>query len=97
MNAINRNNSIMEPYDGVVEEALSNLHSKIVNPDPFGQQKNDDIQEELADGNNILDGFKNVLDETIFLDEMSSLPTYTTPNLIPDLELNAMIGLLNDK
>ena len=54
----------MEPYDGVVEEALSNLHSKIVNPDPFGQQRNDDIQEDLADGNNLLDGFKNVLDET---------------------------------
>ena len=28
----------MEPYNDMVEQVLSNLHSELVNPDPFGQQ-----------------------------------------------------------
>ena len=39
----------MEPYSDIVEEALSNLHSQLVNPDPFGQQENHDVQAELND------------------------------------------------
>ena len=39
----------------MVEQALTTLHSELVNPDPFGQQENDDVQAELANGNNLLD------------------------------------------
>ena len=28
----------------MVEQAPSNLHSQLVNPDQFGQQENDDVQ-----------------------------------------------------
>ena len=97
MNVINRNKSIMEPYNDMIEEALSNLHSEILNSDPFGRRENDDVQEELANGNNLLDDFENVLDETIFSDEISSLSNYATPTLTRDPELDTMIKSLNDK
>ena len=86
----------MEPYSDMVEEALSNLHSQLVNPAPFGQQENHDIQAELND--NLLDYIENHSDdEAVFLDDISSLPAYTTPTLMPDCELNAMIRSLNYK
>ena len=65
-----------------------------MNPDPFAQQENDDVQKEWANGNSLLDAFENILHESNFSDEISSLPTCTTPTLIPDLELNAMIRSL---
>ena len=49
LHIINRSKSVMEPYSDMVEEALSNLHSQLVNPDPFGQQENHDVQAELND------------------------------------------------
>ena len=51
LNTINRNKSVTEPYNDMVEQALSNLLSELVNPDIFGEQENDDIQAELTDNN----------------------------------------------
>ena len=80
----------------MVEEALSNLYSQLVNPAPFGQQENHDVQAELND--NLLHYIENPSDdEAFFLDDISSLPAYTTPNLMPGCELNAMIRSLNYK
>ena len=88
---INKENSVMEPYGDMVEQALLNLHSEVVNLDRFGQQENDDVQEELADRNNLLDDVESNSDEGVFLDEMSRLNTKS------DYELNAMIRLLDQK
>ena len=97
LNIINRNKSVMEPYSDMVEQALSSLHSELVNPDLFGQQENDDVQAELTD-NNLLDDIENQSDdEAVFLDDISNLPAYTTPTLMPDCELNAVIRSLNHK
>ena len=80
----------------MVKEALSNLYSQLVNPAPFGQQENHDFQAELND--NLLHYIENPSDdEAFFLDDISSLPAYTTPTLMPDCELNAMIRSLNYK
>ena len=96
LNVINRNNSVMEPYSDMVEEALSNFRSQLLNPDPFGQQENHDVQAELND--NLVDDIENHSDDkAVFLDDTSSLPTNTTPTLMPDCELNAMISSLNHK
>ena len=87
----------MEPYSDMVEQALSNLHSELVNPDSFGQQENDDVQADLTD-DNLLDNIENQSDdEAVFLDDISSLTAYTNPTLMPDCELNAMIRSLNHK
>ena len=77
----------MEPYSDMVEQALSNLHSELVNPDPFGQQEHDDFQAELTD-DNLFDDIENQSDdEAVFLDDILNLPAYTTPTLMPDCEL----------
>ena len=58
----------------MVEQALSNLHSELVNPDPFGQQEHDDVQAELTD-DNLFDDIENQSDdEAVFLDDISNLP-----------------------
>ena len=68
----------------------------MVNLDPFGQQENHEIQAKLND--NLLDDIENHSDdEAVFLDDISSLSAYTTPTLMPDCELNAMIRSLNHK
>ena len=88
LNIINRNKSVIKPYSDMVEQVLLNLHSQLVNPDPSGQQENDDVQAELTD--NLLDDIENQSDdEAVFLDDISSLSAYTTPPLMPDCELNA--------
>ena len=47
---------------------------------------------------NLLDDIENHSDdEAVFLDDISSLSAYTTPTLMPDCELNAMIRSLNHK
>ena len=47
---------------------------------------------------NLLDDIENHSDdETVFLDNISSFPAYTTPTLMPDCELNATIRSLNHK
>ena len=48
----------MEAYSDMTEQALSNLHSELVNPDPFRQQENNGVQAELT-GNNLLDDIVN--------------------------------------
>ena len=81
----------------MTEQALSNLHSELVNPDPFRQQENNDVQAELT-GNNLLDDIENRWDdEEVFLNDISSLAAYTTPTLMSDCELNAIIRSLNHK
>ena len=88
LNIINRNKSVIKPFNDMVEQVLLNLHSQLVNPDPSGQQENDDVQAELTD--NLLDDIENQSDdEAVFLDDISSLFAYTTPSLMPVCELNA--------
>ena len=77
----------MEPYGDMVEKALLNLHCEVVTPDPFGQQENDDL---LEDDESISDG-------PSFTSDTSNLPMYTSPTLIPDIELNAMMRSLNHR
>ena len=70
----------MEPYNDMVEQGLSNLHSQLVNPDQFGEQENDDLQAEFID--NLLHDIENQSDdEAVFLDNISSLPAYQTSSL----------------
>lgn len=38
MDIINRNKSIMEPFDETICQVLLNLHIHAVNPDPFYHQ-----------------------------------------------------------
>ena len=48
MDIINKNKGIMEPFGEIVDQALSYLCSDVRNPDSFSQQKNDEVQAELA-------------------------------------------------
>ena len=48
MDIINRNKGIMELFGEIVDQALSYLCSDVRNPDSFSQQKNDEVQAELA-------------------------------------------------
>ena len=48
MNIINRNKSLMEPFGEMGEQALLDLHTHVVNADPFSQQENDKVQTELS-------------------------------------------------
>ena len=93
---LNTNKSVIEPYSDMVEQALSNWHSQLINPDPFGQQENDDVQAELND--NLLDDVENQSDdEVVFFRWYTRFPAYTTSTLMLDYELNAMIRSLNHK
>ena len=44
----NRNKSVKELFAEMVERVLLNLHTHVVNIDPFSQQENDEVQEELS-------------------------------------------------
>ena len=94
---VNENKKLMEPYGDMVEKALLNLHCEVVTPDPFGQQENDDLLDQLNNENNLLEDDENISDGSIFTSDASNLPMYTSPTLIPDIELNAMIRSLNHR
>ena len=94
---VNENKKLMEPYGDMVEKALLNLHCEVVTPDPFGQQENDDLQDELNNENNLLEDDESISDGPILTSDTSDLPMYTSPTLIPDNELNAMIRSLNHR
>ena len=81
---LNRNKSVIEPYSDMVEQALSNWHSQLVNPDPFGQQGNDDVQAELND--NLLDDVENQSD-----DEVVFFRWYITFACLYNLNFNARL------
>ena len=94
---VNENKKLMEPYGDMVEKALLNLHCEVVTPDPFGQQENDDLQDELNNENNFLEDDESISDGPIFTSDTSNLRMYTSPTLISDINLNAMIRSLNQR
>ena len=75
---VNENKKLMEPYGDMVEKALLNLHCEVVTPDPFGQQENNDLQDELNNENNLLEDDESISDGPIFTSDTSNLPMYTS-------------------
>ena len=96
LDVINRNKSNMEPYCEVVDQALSNLTLEVTNPDAFSRQENDEVQQELANVATDLLLDEPVADDAVIFDDVS-IPAYTAPVIMPDIELNSMIRSLNVK
>ena len=66
-----------KPFNEIVDQALSNLRSDVINPDSFSQQENDEVQAELAAViNDILDD-ESFTNDTALLDDASlNMPSY---------------------
>ena len=48
LDVVNRNRNIMEPYSDIVDDALVSLCENIRSTgDPFSQQENDEVDDEL--------------------------------------------------
>ena len=95
---INRNKSVMELLCKMLEQALVNLHTYVVNFDLFSQQENDEVQRELsAAASDLVEHDENLTDDTTNFEKSVSLPTYTVLDLIPDNELKVKIRSLNLK
>ena len=95
---INRNKSVMELLCKMLEQALVNLHTYVVNFDLFSQQENDEVQTELsAAASDLVEHDENLTDDTTNFKKSVSLPTYTVLDLIPDNELKVKIRSLNLK
>ena len=66
----------MEPFGEMVEKVLLNLHIHVVNPDPFSQQENDEVQAELsATVSDLVEHDEKLTDDATIFEESSTLPT----------------------
>ena len=92
---VNHNKQIFQPYCDLVETALSNLRSNLLNnPDSFAQQENDEVEQMLA---------TTQLPETNSDDEAEIFPedenvaasSSGCPIFMPDDDLNTLIRSLN--
>ena len=96
MDIISRNKAIMEPFSEVVDQVLSNLLSDVTNPD--SQQENDEVQAELVAVINDILEHESFTDDAVLLDHASlNMPSYKTPVLIPDSEINSKIRSIDQK
>ena len=82
----------MEPFNEIVDQALSNLRSDVTNPDSFSQQETEEIQAELAAVINDILEHESFLDGAVLLDDTSlNMLFYTalvliSAKLIPKLD-----------
>ena len=98
MDIISRNKAIMEPFSEVVDQVLSNLLSDVTNPDSFSQQVNDEVQAELAAVINDILEHESFTDDAVLLDHAAlNMPSYKTPVLISDSEINSKIRSIDQK
>ena len=94
----NKSKAIMKPFNGIVDQALSNLLSGVTNQDSFSQQKNDEFQVELPVViNDILEDESFTDDVALIVDTSLNMSSYTAPAIIPDIEISSKIKSLNRK
>ena len=94
---VHRNNKIMEPFSEFVDAAFLNISEYVRNrQDPFSQQENEDIEDEIRE---TVDGI--LVNEDPAEDAMPLESAFQTQNtrsiLIQDEELNSKIRSLNEK
>ena len=88
----------MEPFNEIVDQALSNLRSDVTNPDSFSQQETEEIQAELAAVINDILEHESFLDGAVLLDDTSlNMLFYTALVLISDSKIDSKIRPLNQK
>ena len=92
---VNRNKAKFEPFGDVVDTVLMS-HSFVSATDPYAQQENDDVQEELIEdenqGDDGLEGPIPISEQSV--NERSA--SAASLNLISDQELKKLIQSLND-
>ena len=89
---INRNRALVEPLANDVDIALEQYNRFDVDLDPYGQQENDEMEEEM-----INEGCSNATGDPCEPNSSSADFGFRQPEILPDDTINANIRSLNKK
>ncbi|XP_057310266.1 uncharacterized protein LOC130648243 [Hydractinia symbiolongicarpus] len=98
---INRNKQVIQPYGELVETALNNLRSDLLqNPDAFAQHENDEVEQMLA-ATEILSNVQDNVDDdddinSVQINENRNMSLSASSAFMNDNELNSLIRSLNN-
>ena len=95
---INNNKSLVEPYSGLVNDAFLNYRPDISPSwDPFSQQENDDVQNELSEINELTEISDQDIENRNNQTCSEAVLSRFQPTILSDIEINSKIRSLNLK